>query len=252
MKATFSLLLLSLALPAYATAREDAPRTRTEYYSAYVSVDATGRVTGAEMLGDVPRAVRTLLQDTARKVEFEPARKGGVAVPSRTSLTLTMSLEQAGNGDYFARVESVGGGSVALDKRRRVPFPGIAAGAGYGAGVLALLSIQADGKVDMANSRIERVALARHGEPADDAARRASFEKAVLRAVAKWTFAVEEVDGQPLATRVLVPVTFCPQASCEGWPLDVSAPADARPAPQDANVQLAKPREPAPAVTQAP
>ncbi|WP_374473176.1 hypothetical protein [Arenimonas sp.] len=243
---------LLVLLPLAAAAREDAPRTRTEYYSAYVSVDAAGRVTGAEMLGDVPRAVRNLLQDTARKVEFEPARKGGVPVPSRTSLTLKMSLEQAGNGDYFARVVDVGGGSVAFDKRRRVPFPGIAASAGYGAGVLVRLSIRADGKVDMANSRIERVALARHGKPSDDAARRESFEKAVLRAVAKWTFAVEEVDGQPLATRVLVPVSFCPQASCADWPIDVLSAADARPAPQDADVQLARPREPAPDTKQAP
>ena len=133
-----------------------------------------------------------------------------------------------------------------------MPFPGIAASAGYGAGVLVRLSIGADGKVDMANSRIERVALARHGKPSDDAARRESFEKAVMRAVAKWTFAVEEVDGQPLATRVLVPVSFCPQASCADWPIDVSSAAVARPAPQDADVQLAKPREPAPATKQAP
>ncbi|MBW8311512.1 MAG: hypothetical protein K0M64_05695 [Rhizobium sp.] len=244
--------LLLLLSPLAAAAREDAPPAKVEYYSAYVSVDATGRVTGAEMLGDVPRAVRKLLQDTARKVEFEPARKGGVAVPSRTSLTLKMSLEQAGNGDYFARVEGVDGGSVAFDKRRRVPFPGIAASAGYGAGVLAELAIRPDGRVDMAASHIERVDLARHGKPSDDAARRESFEKAVLRAMAKWTFAVEEVDGQPLATRVRVPVSFCPQASCAGWPIDVSAPDDARPAPQDADVQLAKPREPAPGGVQAP
>ena len=50
--------------------------------------------------------------------------------------------------------------------------------------MLVRLSIRADGKVDMADSRIERVALARHGKPSDDAARRESFEKAVLRAVA--------------------------------------------------------------------
>lgn len=243
---------LLMLLPLAAAAREEAPRNKVEYYSAHVSVDASGRVTDAEMLGAVPRPIRVLLSDTARKVEFEPARKGGVAVPSRTSLTLKMRFEPDGNGDYLARLEGISGGSAAFDKRRRVPFPGIAAGAGYGAGVLALLSIQADGKVDMANSRIERVALAQHGKPSDDAARRASFEKAVLRAVAKWTFAVEEVDGQPLATRVLVPVTFCPQASCEGWPLDVSAPADARPAPQDADVQLAKPREASPGAAQAP
>lgn len=244
--------LLLLISPLAAAANGESPPSKVEYYSAYVSVDAAGRVTGAEMLGDVPRPIRNLLDDAARKVEFEPARKGGLAVPSRTSLTLKMRLEPAGNGDYLARMEGISGGSAAFDKRRRVPFPGIAASAGYGAGVLALLSIRADGKVDMANSRIERVALARNGEPSDDEARRESFEKAVLRAVAKWTFAVEEVDGQPLATRVLVPVSFCPQASCADWPIDVSSAADARPAPQDADVQLAKPREPAPATKQAP
>lgn len=252
MKATFSLLLLSLALPALAATPAAAPRSKVEYYSAHVSVDARGRVTDAEMLGDVPKPIRTLLDQTARKVEFEPARKGGVAVPSRTSLTLKMRFEPDGNGDYLARLEGISGGSAAFDKRRRVPFPGIAAGAGYGAGVLALVSIRADGKVDMANSRIERVAMARNGKAWEDEARRESFEKAVLRAVSRWTFAVEEVDGQPLATRVLVPVTFCPQASCEGWPLDVSAPADARPTPQDADVQLARPREAAPGAGQAP
>lgn len=252
MKLRLLCCLLLVLVPLAAAARDGAPKTRVEYYSAYVSVDAAGRVTQAEMLGDLPLAVRKLLQDTARKVQFEPARKGGVAVPSRTSLTLKMRLEQAGNGDYLARVEEVGGGSVAFDKRRRVAFPRIAGRAGYGAAVLVQLSIRADGKVDMANSRIERVALARNGKAWEDDARRESFEKAVLRAVANWTFAVEEVDGQPLATRVLVPVTFCPQASCEGWPLDVFAPADARPAPQDADVQLAKPRDAVPGADQAP
>ncbi|MBY4597546.1 hypothetical protein K3217_18690 [bacterium BD-1] len=252
MKTTFSLVLLSLALPAFAARPAEAPPAKTEYYSAYVSVDASGRVTDAETLGNVPAPIRALLHDTARAVEFEPARKGGVAVPSRTALTLKMRFESAGNGTYLARMEGISSGAPAFDKRRRVPFPGIAASAGYGAGVLVRLSIGADGKVDMANSGIERVALARNGKPSDDAARRESFEKAVLRAVAKWTFAVEEVDGQPLATRVLVPVSFCPQASCADWPIDVSSMADARPAPQDADVQLAQPREPAPASKQAP
>ena len=41
-------------------------------------------------------------------------------------------------------------------------------------------------------------------------------------------------------------------ARAADWPIDVSSTADARPAPQDADVQLAKPREPAPATKQAP
>ena len=247
-----ALLLAALVvIPSLSGAAEGA---RVERYSAQVAVDASGRVTDVELLGDVPAPFRGVLRQAAEGVEFEPARRDGEAVPSRTALTLAMRLEPDGTGRYAARLEEITGSTVALDDVRRVPYPRSAARDGYGAVVVALVAVQPDGRVDEAASGIHAIALARKGEAVQDPGNQAAFEKTVLRAIRKWRFAVEEVDGQPLATRVLVPVRFCPQASCAGWPMEAVAPdaAQSRPAPQAAGVELAKPRTPAPKTAQAP
>ena len=239
--------LLIAALVATPTLLSAAEGARVETYSAQVAVDASGRVTEVELLGDVPAAFRGVLKQAAEGVEFEPARRDGEAVPSRTALQLAMRLEPDGTGRYAAKLDRITGSSVALDDERRVPYPRSAVRDGYGAVVVARISVQPDGRVDEAASGIHAIALARKGEAVQDAERQAAFEKTVLRSIRKWRFAVEEVDGQPLATRVLVPVRFCPQASCADWPMQEVAPdaAQSRPEPQAVGVELAKPREPA-------
>lgn len=246
--------LLLAALVATPTLSSAAEGARVERYSAQVAVDASGRVTDVELLGDVPAPFRGVLRQAAEGVEFEPARRDGEAVPSRTALNLAMRLEPDGTGRYAARLEEITGSAVALDDVRRVPYPRSAARDGYGAVVVARIAVQPDGRVDEAASGIHAVALARKGESVQDAERQAAFEKTVMRSIRKWRFAVEEVDGQPLATRVLVPVRFCPQSSCAGWPMEAVAPgAEAsRPEPQAEGITLAQPRAPTRKPAQAP
>ena len=79
------------------------------HFLARVSVDAEGRVTDTELMKPVAEPLRTLVLDTAAGIAFEPATRGGVAVPSRTALNLGMRFIPQGK-DLQVELVSVGGG----------------------------------------------------------------------------------------------------------------------------------------------
>ena len=91
----------------------------------------------------------TVRKDAQRRLEFTPARKDGVAVPSETYLSLVIATEPVGDGKF------------ALKLRRAVNGPGVARlgkldvpkyqGRRSGAMIVVSVDVDAEGKPVMAS-----------------------------------------------------------------------------------------------------
>lgn len=247
------LLSLALALPLAASA---APPKPVEFeFLTRVSVDASGQVTGTEFVRPVPEALQPLVAKAAAGVAFEPATRDGVPVPSRTALELRMRFTPEGD-DFRVEVLSVDGGAAAGVGTRVPNFPVEVMRDGHNVVAVAEVVLQADGSVDLAASKVERVEFYR-GTKADQSPRAGKVRlvrESVQAAMKDWTYIVEEVDGLPVATTLQVPVTMCraPRGAdgredCRLWNEAIRRDLQA-PQPADTRLRLAQPRLPAPAV----
>ena len=125
-------------------------------FLARVSVDAQGRVTDTELVKPVAEPLRSLVIETAAGIAFEPATRDGVAVPSRTALSLRMRFIPR-DGDIGVELLSVSGGSAAVLETRTPRFPLEVMRDVRGMLALAELEVRPDGIVDMDASRVDRV-----------------------------------------------------------------------------------------------
>ena len=210
-----SLLVLATWSPAAAVA---AGQAMERFYPVRVSVGADGVPTAAEPVGEVMAALQAPLRAAALASSFTPATKAGVAVPSRTAVLVAVSYEKAGRG-VAARVTRVIGGTMPIAPPR---YPTDALRRGASARVWLRIAFDADGTRDEARTGVDRVEgthrRGRSGEPGVVPYEKA-FRDAALSALADWTHAPEEVDGQPVAIDVRVPITFCAR-DCRLPPID--------------------------------
>lgn len=232
----FRLLLgfLALGLSASGHGAEE----HTSHFAMRVSIDDNGLVLAVEVLDEAPTRLATLLGERAKRLEFEPARRDGIAVPSRTTVVAEVVFTPAASGRQEARIAGMGT-EVAFARRGVVPWPRGAGRDGYSAVVLAELEVRPDGSVDREDSRIVQVAMAQSGVPADEETYQRIFEKAVMRSLGRWEVIPEEVDGEALATRVRVPVRFCQDKGCGGLPTAQHDHQRYRQEPLDARLTLA-------------
>ena len=207
--------------------------------AARVSVDAEGRVDGVEILDPIPAPLERLVESAARRLEFEPARRDGRAVASRTTLRFDVRFTPGEPGKQLARVEGATT-EVAWRKRHVVPWPRGAGRDGYGAWVLADLALRPDGSVDGGASRVEDVVLVSERGVVEDEVYRRIFERAVLRSLGRWSAVPEELEGAPVAARVKVAVTFCQRRACAGMPSQVLEPNRYRSEPLAPGIELAR------------
>lgn len=233
---SLAFLLLAAVVPAAAARGVDL--TTHVMYPVRVDVDASGTVTAAEPMGDVIEALRPSLVAAARLAEFEPATKNGVPVPSRTAVVLTVSLKKHGRG-LAAQVTNVSAGSaVPLAPPR---YPRDALRAQQSARVVLRLVFDASGQRDESLSGVERVdgplKEQRPGRPTT-VPHEAEFRKAALASIAAWTYAPDEVDGQPVPVDIRIPMTFCAGVNgCPEFPaIDASQPVVTS---TDASIRLA-------------
>ena len=242
-------LLLACLLPLPSLAQAPVEHA----FLARVSVDAEGRVTDTELVKPVAEPLRSLVLETAAGIAFEPATRDGVAVPSRTALTLRMRFVPQGS-DLRVELLSVTGGSAAVLETRMPRFPMEMVRDVRGMLALAELEVRPDGSVDLDASRVDRIefyrdlaGLKRGNDRHADGVRRA-----LLEAMAEWRFLVEEINGVAVGTRFPVPVTFCSAKRavaggsaevCAEWRRAIRAEFE-RPTPADPAVRLAQPRLP--------
>lgn len=251
-------LLLALAFVLPAQAQAAAGKTFEHRFNVRVSVDAEGRVTGTEFIDDTPVAFHALVSESAARIPFEPARRDGVPVPSRTSLQLRMKFTPDG-GDYRAEVLEVTGGDTYAATTQAPKFPAAILRAGRNVLAVVVVRTRPDGKADVAASSVERIEFYRGDRLVEGVSTRhqRDLREALLEALQGWSFILEEVDGVAVSTEVRVPVTLCLEGTtatgaqarrpCDEWSRKVTAGL-ARPAPVDPGIRLAQPNLPAPTV----
>jgi hypothetical protein len=240
------LMIAALLCAGVATAKDSFERS----FHARVQVSADGAVEGVETQEGLPAPVAAIVQEAVQKLAFTPATVGGEPAASKTTVWVRMRFEP-GEGDEL--VSTVLSTTQANLFSRPPRYPMQAMQDGIGGRIWLELAMLPDGRVDMANSRVESMEL-RDGEGRD--LKRVSLGKplaqAALEAAATWTLFPEEVAGVPLATSVLVPVTFCAPTRGKTCPPYAPRPQEGQRLATDDKVQLAQLSEPAPAAAPAP
>lgn len=156
-----------------------------------IALDEHGAVTEAVVVGDVHPALVDPLRDWVTRQAFTPAEVEGRAVPSTTSVWATYTLVEFDDG-YELQV--VGYDSCPRPTHQAEPaYPRGELLAGKEGWVNLGFTVQPDGKP----SDI-RVVESSHR----------NFEKAALRAIAKWRFKPKTVNGQAVATDVTQKIEF--------------------------------------------
>lgn len=185
-------LLLTCSLAAQAASM----RERT--YSVGANVDAQGHVTDTQINADVSAPLAAMLGAAVKQWQFVPARLNGQPVPAHTFIRARLQAVPEAGGHFSVRIHFAGNGPR-LEKNSSPPrYPDDAIHARESAFVMLDATAQPDGSLtDLAvSSRFEGWRL------------RPSFKAAVLTAARHWHVAPEQVDGQPVATHMRIPVNF--------------------------------------------
>lgn len=200
-------LLSGLAAGGIATASHPDQALVTQVHAA-VAVDASGRV-GEIDFGELslPEALRAPLLREMRGWEFEPARKAGLPVPSLTHIALSLRAEQvdAAADAWAVRITHASNGPRVLSRGMpRLPLE-ILRGGSLQMQLLIEADVDAQGVV-----RSVQVESTRSNLKGRTGARRtARVEEAWEDAFSRWTFLPEQVQGQPIASHITMPMSIC-------------------------------------------
>ncbi len=156
-----------------------------------IALDEQGAVTEAVVVDDVHPALVEPLRDWVSRQAFTPAEVEGRTVPSTTSVWATFTLVEV-DGGYELQVLGYDSGPRPIHKEAP-DYPYNELLAGKQGWVNLSFTVQPDGKT----SDI-RVVESSHR----------NFQKPAQRAVAKWRFKPNTVDGQAVATEVTQEIEF--------------------------------------------
>ncbi|WEN15621.1 energy transducer TonB [Rhodanobacter sp. AS-Z3] len=186
---------VSLLLVCSLTARAAEKREQTFVIGA--DVNAQGHLTATQVDPGVSASVAALLSAAVKQWQFVPATRDGHAVSAHTFVYTRLQASPNTQGQYNLRISFLGNGP---DISRPVAprYPRDAIRAREGAFAILDATVQPDGHLsDMSvSSQFANWPL------------RASFKSAVLTAAQRWHATPEQVEGQPVATHVRVPVDF--------------------------------------------
>jgi TonB family protein len=196
MRMTLGAGLLAVAMGATAASKEAEPVRF--HANARVELDAHGVPRQVQVNEKLPPAIRSVVEQQVMQWRFEPARVNGVAMAGVTHVFLDACLAPL-PGD---------GMSVAMNYRHHGP--------GYASGAPLLSPPRFPPSAARYNQEGSFRVVAQIGE--DGRAKIASvetvsgslkpFEQALRDWVTSMRYLPEEVDGKPIATRVVYPVAF--------------------------------------------
>lgn len=224
MRGTIGLATLLLAMPLWAAAATPAPAFEFGA-TARVDVDASGKAHVLEVqkvskLDQVPtfapivERIKGRLKDAIESWQFVPATRDGVAVGSRTNVSVELEGTDDGAGGMAVRVRSAdaGAGIRHMDTAPLV----VAVTKAQNQGLVTLhLAYDDSGKVvDAEITDSKELSDARYTGKADGLLR-----KAALSAARTWELEPEVVDGHPRAGTGSITLIFCLDARCETTPL---------------------------------
>lgn len=191
LSATMLLLICSLTA--------QAAETREQIYRIGADVDAQGHITATQVDPGVPTSIAPVLASAVKQWQFVPAKLNGRSVPAHTFISAKLQALPNASGQYNLRISFLGNGPKVNPHGGVQPrYPQDAIQAREPAFVILDATVQADGSLtDMTvSSRFEGWPL------------RPTFKQAVLAAAQHWHAIPEQVDGQPVATRLRIPVEF--------------------------------------------
>lgn len=179
-------LLLAAAVPA-AFAQGD----REAVHTFQVDLDAQGRVTSIDPVDAIPDATRAALQAHIANWRFEP--RDGATQATRTYLRVATAGESSATST--PRIISASTGPAMTHLTQPV-YPTSELRRGEGGVVVLEVAVGADGRVHDVGFHGDRQQATR------------SMAQAARDAALAWQFTPEQVDGQPVASTVVVPVCF--------------------------------------------
>jgi hypothetical protein len=221
---TWALMALAIALPAAAEPAGGPPPPQTIVLK--VGVDATGHVTS--MASPDPQAVPAMVQAAegyARKLQFAPARKDGIAVASETNLSLVLAVEPAGEGKFALKLRRAvnGPGVVTVGKMDTPKYQGRKSGAL----IVVSVDVDAEGRPAMDSFKSEKVELRDPNSFAE-----ARYLDAIRTSVRHSQFAPDKVAGAAVPSRISLPYRFG-MGGAKPKPGEYAEERNKKPAPVD-------------------
>jgi outer membrane biosynthesis protein TonB len=241
--------LMIAALLCAGVAAAKAPLERS--FHARVQVSAEGTVEAVETQEGLPAPVATMVQEAAQKLAFTPATVGGEPAASKTTVWVRMRFEPGEGDELVSTVLSTTQANPFMQPPR---YPMQPMRDGIGGQVWLELAVRPDGSVDMDGSRVESIQLRdRDGGEIKRQSQGKLLAQAAMEAAAMWKVFPEEVAGVPLATTVMVPVTFCaPVALGDRCPTYEPRQQQGQRIPADGSVRLPQLGQPASAASATP
>lgn len=196
------LLAVLISLPALAADPAAGGPPPPQTVVLRVGVDATGHVVWSNPVEPQaqPGLVRAA-QAYAGRLLFTPARKDGVAVASETSLYVILAVEPAVDGKYALKLRrATNGPGVVIVGHLEMP-----AYTGRRGGAIIVVSVDVDAN-GVANADTIKTESAKLREPNKFA--EARYLDVIHRSVKGSRFVPDQVAGQPVASRVMLPYRF--------------------------------------------
>lgn len=177
------------------------------WLKAQLRIGEDGQVQQLEWqgLGDTSRLITERLEPMIESWAFEPGRIDGAPAVTDTFLTLQVLGDEHDDGSVALSLGRVRTGAL-LATVTPPRFPMRDARNGNSAHLVATLDIAADGRITVADVKVEAT-RAGGGE---------RFVEALKEVAVQWTPTLERVGGVPVATRMEIPVQFCGPGDM-GW-----------------------------------
>lgn len=188
-----SLIACLLALASTSVLARDLPDPRAVQVA--ITVDATGHVTSAKVVDELPKATVARIVERVSAFEFTPASRDGHAAECSTTLWLEFAFEPVDDENVAIRIrDAYTAPGLAQGKRKSPGYPSGMLRKRVDSNVKLELAYDAAGKVTRTN------VLESTGHP--------SFGEAAARMASNWQLVPERVAGVGVPGTVVVPVWF--------------------------------------------
>lgn len=190
---------------------------RTVHLRASIVLDAAGKLTSIEWLGDRPTGplVTAHLEDVVRGWEFEPGKVNGIPAITQTGLSLDITLKKVAKDKFVLNIDDARTGAV-FERLDPPSYPVNQVRMDASALVALALDVDAAGKV-------VSVAVTDYAGNRSTKSSRKEFETAALNAAKSWTYRPETVGGIALSSKHAVPIMFCLGTWCSDHERKVAA-----------------------------
>ncbi len=193
------------ATPTVLTAATPSPDVVAFNAGVRVDVDAAGKPVKVEAPQDLPPAVREYIEKRVASWQYEPAKQNGVAVPATTFVKVgACAIPLPASSGFRLGLDYKGNGPRIASAHGMLPppsYPGDAQRKGISGDFKVVVQINADGTAEAADITATTTSGKGRGYLS-------TFEPVLRQWVKGLQYDPEIVAGAPVATRMLVPVSF--------------------------------------------